>query len=46
MKRIMFSEEDDKIAYYESDQIYIINNLNEILEIQLKGECYAVKFNQ
>ena len=46
MKIIIFSEEDDKIACYDSDTIYIINNLEKLNEVVTIGayDCYAIKF--
>ena len=46
---MIFSEEDDKIACYDADYIYIINNLdklNEIVTIRATGESYAIMFDK
>lgn len=46
---MIFSEEDDKIACYDADYIYIINNLdklNEIVIIRATGESYAIMFDK
>ncbi|KAM3130115.1 hypothetical protein pb186bvf_017821 [Paramecium bursaria] len=47
LKGLIFNEQDNKIAYYDLDNLYIINSLDKFnvkVTIKLKARIYALKF--